>query len=131
MIYRVMADAILILHLAFVLFVVLGGLAVLRWPRLVWLHVPAVLWGVLIEYTGWICPLTPLEVALRRLAGQVGYAGGFIEHYITAAIYPSGLTRRAQWILGTVAVVVNVLVYARLLRQRNADTGLPRGGGAA
>ncbi len=117
MIYRTLADAILILHLSFVVFVLFGALAVIRWPRVRWLHVPAALWGILITYAGWICPLTPIEVALRRRGGDVGYAGGFIEHYITAVIYPAGLTRRTQWILGTVVLVVNLFVYARIVGQ--------------
>jgi hypothetical protein len=129
MIYRTMADAILILHFGFLVFVLLGGFAVLRWPRMRWLHVPAALWGILIEYTGWICPLTPLEVALRHLGGQVGYAGGFIERYVTALMYPAGLTRRAQWILGTFALAVNLLVYVRVFRRWRAHAAPPRVGG--
>jgi len=123
MIYRAMADAILVLHLGFVVFVLLGGLAVLRWPRVGWVHVPAALWGILIEYAGWICPLTPLEVALRRRGGEAGYAGGFIEHYVTAVMYPASLTRPTQWILGTLALVVNLLVYVGIfLRWRARRT---------
>jgi hypothetical protein len=115
MIYRAAADAILVLHLGFVLFVLLGALTVIRWPPVRWLHVPAALWGTLITFAGWICPLTPLEVALRRRGGELGYAGGFIEHYVTAVIYPAGLTRRTQWILGSVVLVVNLFVYARIV----------------
>lgn len=125
MIYRAMADGVLILHLAFLLFVLLGGFAVHRWSRVAWLHVPAALWGILIEYAGWICPLTPLEVSLRRLGGQVGYAGGFIEHYVTAVLYPAGLTRRVQWMLATVALVVNLYAYARVIRRRRAHSAPP------
>jgi hypothetical protein len=121
MVYSVLADAVLIVHLAFLLFVAAGGLAVLRWPALAWVHLPAVAWGVLIEYAGWICPLTPLEVWLRRRAGGTGYQGGFIEHYVTAFIYPEGLTREWQLALGTLALVVNGAIYWRWLvrRQRN------------
>jgi hypothetical protein len=118
MIFRAAASAILVLHLCFLLFVSLGGFAVLRRPRLAWLHVPAAAWGILIEYAGWICPLTPLEVALRLRGGQPGYAGGFIDHYLTAVIYPAGLTRRIQWVLGSVVLVVNLVIYARLLVRR-------------
>src|SRR5918994_1428268 len=96
MIFRGLADVVLVVHLAFVLFVVLGGLAALRWPRLAYVHVPVALYGVAIEFIGFICPLTPLEVWLRRRGGEAGYEGGFIEHYVTAAIYPSGLTREIQ-----------------------------------
>jgi hypothetical protein len=114
MAYSALANAVLIVHLAFVVFVVLGGLLVLYWRRLAWVHLPAALWGILIEYADWLCPLTPLENALRRRAGQAGYAGGFIEQYLVALLYPEGLTRRMQIGLGTVALVINVAVYARL-----------------
>jgi hypothetical protein len=109
--YRLLADATLVLHLAFVLFVALGGLLVLRWPRLAWVHLPAAIWGGLIELTGWICPLTPLENMLRRLGGEAGYAGGFIDHYIIALIYPDGLTRSVQIALGATVFVVNTAIY--------------------
>ena len=112
MIYRAFADLVLVVHLAFVLFVVLGGLLVLRWPRLAWLHVPAAIWGVLIEYTGWICPLTPLENSLRMRGGEAGYSGGFIEHYIQPLLYPAGLTRSTQVVLGSLALVLNLTAYA-------------------
>ena len=113
--YHVAADGVLILHFAFVLFVALGGFLVLLWRRVAWVHVPAVLWGPLIEFTGWICPLTPLEVSLRRAAGGEGYAGDFLEHYIIAALYPESLTRGAQMVLGAVVLVVNVAIYAAVL----------------
>lgn len=106
-----MADLVVLVHLAFLLFVVGGGLAVLRWPRLAWVHVPAAVWGTLIEYAGWICPLTPLEVGLRRRAGEAGYEGGFIDHYVTALLYPDGLSRGAQVLLGTLALAVNLVIY--------------------
>lgn len=106
-----LADAVLLLHLAFVLFVGLGGLLVLRWPRLAWVHLPAALWGACVEFSGRICPLTPLEVSLRRRAGEVGYEGGFIEHYVTAWIYPDGLTRNLQIAIGVAVFAINTLVY--------------------
>ena len=112
MIYRALADLVLVVHLAFVLFVVLGGLLVLRWPRVAWLHVPAAVWGVLIEYTGWICPLTPLENSFRARGGEAGYSGGFIEHYIQPLLYPAGLTRSTQVVLGSLALVLNLTAYA-------------------
>lgn len=112
MIYRVLAEVVLVIHLAFVLFVVLGGLLVMRWPRLAWLHVPAAIWGVLIEYSGWICPLTPLENSLRTKGGEAGYSGGFIEHYIQPTLYPSGLTRSTQLVLGSVVLLLNLAAYA-------------------
>lgn len=111
MIYRALADLVLVVHLSFVLFVVLGGLLVLKWPRLAWLHVPAAIWGVLIEYSGWICPLTPLENSFRVRGGEAGYSGGFIEHYIQPVLYPAGLTRSTQVVLGSVVLILNLTAY--------------------
>jgi hypothetical protein len=111
LIYRALADLVLALHLVFVLFVVLGGLLVLRWPSAAWLHIPAAIWGVLIEYTGWICPLTPLENSLRTRGGEAGYNGGFIEHYIQPLLYPAGLTRSTQVVLGSVVLILNLTAY--------------------
>jgi hypothetical protein len=119
-IHRYLADAVLVLHLVFILFVVLGGLLVLRWPRLAWLHVPVFLWGAAIEFGGWICPLTPLENWLRQLGGEGAYSGGFIEHYLAAAIYPDGLTRRIQLMIGTAVLVINAAVYLALWYRRRA-----------
>jgi hypothetical protein len=116
--FRILADAVLVLHLAFIAFVMLGGLLVLRAPRLAWLHLPAVAWGAGIAFLGGICPLTPLENRLRALGGEGGYGGGFIEQYLTALIYPSGLTRGVQAALGALVVAVNLAVYLRLLRRR-------------
>jgi hypothetical protein len=123
MIYRALADATLLIHLAFVLFVALGAFLVVRWPRLAWLHVPAALWGVYIELTGRICPLTPLENSLRARGGQAGYAGGFIEHYVSAWIYPEGLTRNIQVALAVVLVVLNAALYWQAFRRRGAASG--------
>jgi hypothetical protein len=109
--YHFAADGVLIVHLGFVLFVMAGGLLVLRWTRLAWLHVPAVVWGAFVEFTGRICPLTPLEVALRHSAGDTGYAGDFIEHYIVSLLYPDGLIRGTQTTLGVLVVAVNLLIY--------------------
>ena len=116
MLYQWLATLVVVVHLGFVLFVVLGALLVRRWPRLAFIHIPAVVWGILIEFAGWICPLTPLENHLRRLAGEAGYSGGFIEHYITALIYPSGLNRTVQLVLGGAVLLINVAVYWRLVR---------------
>jgi len=110
-IYRGLADLILVIHLAFVLFVVLGGLLVVRWPWVAWLHVPAAVWGILIEYTGWICPLTPLENSLRVRGGEAGYVGGFIQHYIQPLLYPAGLTRPMQVGLGSLVLLLNLAAY--------------------
>ena len=117
MLYRLAADAVLLVHLAFVFFVVLGAFLVLRWRQVAWVHLPAALWGALIEFSGGICPLTPLEVTLRRAAGDAGYAGDFLEHYIVAAMYPEGLTRGVQMALGAAVLLVNAAVYAVVLWQ--------------
>ena len=121
--YRLLADAVLIIHLGFIAFVVLGGLLVLRWPRLAWLHLPTVAWGAGIEFSGSICPLTPLEIGLRARGGGTGYRGGFIEHYITALIYSEGLNRNQQVALGVFVLVLNAAVYGWLLwRRRKSQT---------
>jgi hypothetical protein len=109
--YRFLADTLLLLHFAFVAFVLFGGLLLLRWRRLVWLHLPAALWGVAIMFGGWICPLTPLENRLRRLSGGAGLEGGFIEHYMLPLIYPAGLTRGVQVTLGLLALALNLAIY--------------------
>ena len=121
MLYLVLADAIVLVHFGFVLFVVLGGLAVLRWPKLAWAHVPAAIWGVLIEFFGWVCPLTPLENSWRELGGQAGYSGGFVQHYIVSLIYPELLTRGTQIILGMVVLALNGIVYWRVSLRRKAS----------
>ncbi len=112
--YRLAADAVLVLHLFFILFALLGGLLALRWRWLVWLHLPAAIWVVLLEFAGWYCPLTDLENELRTQAGMAGYSGGFIEHYLLPVIYPPGLTRNIQMVLGSIALLVNVAVYGLL-----------------
>jgi hypothetical protein len=114
-IYRILADLVLVLHLGFVVFVVLGGLLVLRWPAIMALHIPAAVWGVVIEFTGWLCPLTPLENWLRVRGGELGYSGGFIEHYIQPVLYPSGLTRGIQIALGTLVMLLNLTAYSIVL----------------
>jgi hypothetical protein len=124
MLPRLLADGVVLVHTAFVAFVVLGGFLAWRWRPLVWAHVPCALWGMLIEYRGWICPLTPLENALRRRAGLEGYAGGFVEHYVIPVLYPAGLTRPTQALLGTLVLVVNLVAYGVLLRRT-----LHQGGG--
>jgi hypothetical protein len=119
--YLVLADIVLLLHAAFVLFVVFGGLAVLRWRRVAWLHLPAALWGVLIELGGWICPLTYLENHLRRMGGGAGYSVTFIERYLDPLLYPLGLTRHTQLVFGISALLINLAVYTRLRRQRHTS----------
>jgi hypothetical protein len=112
------ADAVVLLHLAFILFVALGGLLALRWPRVAWAHLPAVIWGTLIELTGWICPLTPLENRLRAAAGDPTYTGGFIDRYIIPIVYPAGLTRGMQLVLAAAVIVVNLFIYGTLVVRR-------------
>jgi hypothetical protein len=111
-----LADALLVLHGLFILFVLAGGALVWRWPRLAWLHLPAVAWAAWVAWAGWICPLTPLENELRRAAGQAGYSGGFIEHYLLGLIYPDALTRGVQVGLGVFVAVLNLAVYALRFR---------------
>ena len=118
--YRLLADLVLILHAGFVAFVMLGALLVLRWPRVAWVHVPVALWGAGIEFVGGICPLTPLENHWRRLAGELGYPGGFVEYYVMSALYPAGLTQRVQLVLGMLVLVVNGAVYAWVLWRRRS-----------
>ena len=123
--YRILADVVVGIHALFVAFVMLGGLLALRRPWVAALHLPAAVWGALIELRGWICPLTPLEKSLRAAAGEAGYQGGFIEHYLLPVLYPSGLTRGTQFLLGSLALGLNFVIYAMVLsraRQR-ADVG--------
>lgn len=117
MLYRVLADGLVLFHLAFVLFVVLGGLLVLRWRRLAWVHIPCALWGILVEFGGWICPVTPLEVRFRILGGEEGYTSGFIENYILPLLYPVELTRTRQIWLGVSVGVLNLFIYGLLVRK--------------
>ena len=111
-----LADLVVVAHSLFVLFVVFGGLLVLRWPKLAYVHLPVAAYGVLIEFVGWVCPLTPLEKRLRESAGQQGYEGGFVEHYILPVLYPSGLTRGVQLVLGALVIIINLTIYTAILR---------------
>ena len=110
-----LADGVLVLHGLFIAWAAFGALAVWRWPRLLVLHLPALAWGVWIEISGGICPLTPLENSLRRAAGQSGYSGGFIDHYLGGLIYPAGLTREAQWVVAGVLLAINVVLYGVMI----------------
>ncbi len=111
MIYTLLADSLLFLHLGFILFVGFGAVMVFHWPRISWIHIPSALWGAWIEFSGWICPLTPLENRLRQMGGAVGYSDGFIEHYVLPLIYPLGLTRGLQIGLGVLVLAINVTAY--------------------
>ncbi len=121
--YRLAADTLVLLHLAFTVFAVVGGFLAWRWPRVAWIHIPAAVWGALIEFMGWVCPLTPLENHFRRLAGEAGYAGGFLEHYVIQVLYPRGLTPTIQVILGAVVVLVNGYAYSVYFRRRRRRAG--------
>jgi hypothetical protein len=120
MMYRLLADLVLVLHAGFVLFVVLGALLVVRWPRVAWVHVPAALWGAGIEFFGGICPLTPLENHWRRLGGQLGYHGGFIDQYFVSMLYPQGLTRQMQFLIGALVLGLNAAIYGWVLWRRRS-----------
>jgi len=116
------ADSVVLIHFGFIVFVVAGGLLVLRWPRAAWVHLPAAAWGAAIVLLGGICPLTPLEQWLRHLAGEADYEGGFIDRYLMPVIYPVGLTRDVQVVLGVLVVGVNLVVYA-IVRKRTSKRG--------
>jgi hypothetical protein len=121
MIYRLLADIVVVTHLLFIIFALFGGLLVLWHPRLLWVHLPALAWGIIVELAGFICPLTPLENGLRARGGDQGYSGGFIEHYLEPVIYPPGLTPGVQVVLGIFLALVNIAVYStvwRALRNR-------------
>ena len=117
MLYRIAADGLTLFHLAFIVFVVFGGLLVLKWPRVMPWHLPAAIWGVAVEVFHLPCPLTRWENLFRHLAGQDGYGGGFIEHYILTLIYPAGLTPNIQLVLCSLVLAINIAVYTRLIRR--------------
>ncbi|WP_333873545.1 DUF2784 domain-containing protein [Methylobacter sp.] len=121
MIYRFLADSVLILHLLFIGFVIFGGLLALRNPRIVLAHIPAACWGVFIELTGGLCPLTVIEVGLRRIADDTGYSGSFIEHYLLPVIYPAGLTRNIQFWLTGLVMLINIGIYGQLVYRLQAS----------
>lgn len=112
--YRLVADLVVLFHLAFVVFALFGGLLALKWKRIVWLQAPAALWAAAIEFGGWICPLTPLEIWLRGQGGETGYRSGFIEYYLLPVLYPADLTREMQFVLGAAVLTVNIAGYAWL-----------------
>lgn len=116
--YALLADLLVALHLAFVVFVMAGGVLVLRWPKVAWVHLPAAGWGVLVEITGWVCPLTPLENQLRSRAGLDVYTGDFVGRYLLPVLYPEGLTREVQLLLGGAVLLLNVAIYSMVVRKR-------------
>lgn len=117
--WRLLADAVVLVHLLFVLFVVAGGLLALRWPWITVAHLPALAWGAYVEFSGRLCPLTPLENRLRAAGGAAGYEGGFVEHYLLPVLYPGGLTPAVQWGLGAGLLAINAVVYGALLWRRS------------
>ena len=119
---HVLATLVVAAHVLFVAFVVIGGLLVFRWRKLLYLHLAAVVWAVYVEWSGAICPLTPLENTLRAAAGLEAYAGDFVAEYVFPVLYPDGLTRGAQLVIGVAVVVVNGCIYATLLRHRRSNT---------
>jgi hypothetical protein len=121
--WSALADAIVLLHVLFVAFVVAGGVLVLHRRRVAWLHLPAVAWGVFIEFSGGICPLTPLENELRRRGGGVTYEASCVEHYVIPVLYPSALTREVQWLIGVAVIVINVAVYTFVFVRRQNGAG--------
>jgi hypothetical protein len=113
--WSLLADGLVVIHFAFTAFVIFGGFLTWRWRWIVLAHLPALAWGAWVEVSATICPLTPLENHLRRLAGESGYSGGFLAHYLVAVLYPPGLTWRIQWVLAAVLLALNAVAYGRLL----------------
>ena len=122
MIYSFLAVVLVLVHLAFIVYVLFGALLILKWPRTFWLHLPTCLWGMTVEFTGWICPLTPLEIELRLLAREQGYSGSFIIHYMLPILYPVGLTREIQWILGGIVILINLIIYTLVLKSSSSSS---------
>jgi hypothetical protein len=115
--WSLLADGLVVIHFAFTAFVIFGGFLTWQWPRLIFAHLPALAWGIWVEVSATVCPLTPLENHLRHLAGQSGYSGGFLAHYLTAVLYPPGLTWHIQWVLAGMLLALNAIAYARLIRR--------------
>ena len=124
MLSRIAADLVLAVHLGFIVFVILGGLLLLRFPKIMYLHIPAAVWGAFVEISGRICPLTTWENDLRQRAGESGYAESFVEHYLVPIIYPAGLTRDVQLTLAGIVVFANIVIYAWLLYRWNKSRAL-------
>jgi hypothetical protein len=116
MIYNLAATSLALLHFGFIVFVLFGAFLVLKWPGLKWVHLPAAVWGVLIELFGWWCPLTKWENVLLQRAGRAGYGGGFVSHYIMPIIYPAGLTRGLEIVIGLLVLAINLAVYVKVFR---------------
>ena len=124
MLFALGADFLVLVHLGFIVFVLLGGFMLLKWRWLIFVHLPALIWAVLLEFQGWICPLTPVEQTLRQMGGQQGYEGGFIQHYILPVIYPPALQQDIQFILGVLLILINVIIYLWVLLKRDRKSHL-------
>jgi hypothetical protein len=120
MLWSLLADGVVVVHFAFTAFVIFGGFLTWRWRWVIFAHLPALAWGCWVEVSHSICPLTPLENQLRHRAGEAGYSGGFLAHYLLAVLYPPGLTWHVQWLLAGLLIALNVVAYARYLRPRRA-----------
>jgi len=120
MIWSLLADGLVILHFAFTAFVIFGGFLTWRWPRVAFVHLPALAWGCWVEVSHSICPLTPWENHLRHLGGEAGYPGSFLAHYLVRLLYPPGLTWHIQWLLAAALLAINVMAYAGLVRRRRS-----------
>jgi hypothetical protein len=118
MLWSLLADGVVVIHFAFTAFVIFGGFLTWRWRWLISAHLPALAWGCWIEVSHSICPLTPLENRLRHLAGEAGYSGGFLAHYLLRVLYPPGLTWRIQWVLAGLLILLNVAAYLGCIRRR-------------
>ena len=116
-VYHYLASLILVIHFLFIVFVLLGGLLILKWPRMLWLHLPAIVWGFLVELNGWLCPLTPWENHFRSLAGRQAYEGDFIGEYLVPLIYPAELTREMQYLFAFIVVFLNLAIYYFIWRR--------------
>ena len=128
MLFRLLADVVVFVHLAFIAFVLLGGLLVMRWRKVAWVHLPVAAYGAAIEIWRWICPLTPLENELRHRGGEAGYAGGFVPHYVLPVLYPAKLPPAAPWVLAGIVLVLNVGLYAAVVvrwRREKRGRGTP------
>ena len=117
MLFRLLTNLVILTHVLYVVFVMIGGFLAWRWREVAWLHIPAAAWGVAIEFGGWVCPLTPIENYFRARAGVAGYSGGFLDYYLTPLLYPAGLTFPRQAVLGALALAVNLLAYGVLIRR--------------
>jgi hypothetical protein len=118
MMFQLLADLVLLLHACFILFVVLGALLAIRWPRIAWAHIPACIWAAVLEFAGFWCPLTPLENSLRRAGGATTYSEGFLEHYLVPFVYPPGLNHELQILLGVLVLLINAVLYWYVFRIR-------------